>query len=110
VGNYAVQTQTIAIVLARYAVRLRSQRRTTTRKMAAALESSRSLERRTPRLHTNFAHDRQRTATFLKQLATSNHERKKLFWSGDRLEWLLANGFHDWLVGEINAGRAAFPQ
>ena len=55
------------------------------------------------------AHDRQRTAAFLKALASSNHERAKLFWSGDRLEWLLSRGFHDWFLGEIAAGRASFP-
>jgi len=59
--------------------------------------------------HPVFARDRKRTAAFLQQLATSNHERKKLFWGGDRLEWLLSRGFHEWLVREITAGRAVFP-
>jgi hypothetical protein len=35
--------------------------------------------------------------------------RKRLFWSGDRIEWLMSRGFHQWLIGEIDAGRAAFP-
>jgi glutathione S-transferase len=61
------------------------------------------------REHPVFAHDRQRTANFLKTLATSNHERRRLFWSGDRLEWLLSQGFHDWLANEIRENRVTFP-
>lgn len=61
------------------------------------------------RSHPVFAGDAKRTAAFLKTLASGNHERKKLFWSGDRMEWLLARGFHHWLAAEIDAGRAAFP-
>jgi glutathione S-transferase len=61
------------------------------------------------RQHPVFAADRRRTAAFLKTLAESDHERQRLFWSGDRLEWLFANGFHDWFMKEIEAGRAAYP-
>ena len=61
------------------------------------------------REHPVFAHDRKRTAAFLKTLSSSTHERRKLFWSGDRLEWLLARGQHRWLLAEIEAGRAVFP-
>ena len=61
------------------------------------------------REHPVFANDRRRTAKFLKTLSSANHERRRLFWSGDRLEWLLANGFHDWLIAEIRADRASFP-
>jgi hypothetical protein len=32
-----------------------------------------------------------------------------LFWSGDRIEWLMMRGFHKWLFNEIESGRAAFP-
>jgi hypothetical protein len=65
---------------------------------------------RAMRAHPLFAADAQRAGRFLKTLQHSSHERRRLFWSGDRLEWLLANGFHDWLTGEIEAGRATFPQ
>ena len=61
------------------------------------------------REHPVFAHDRERTAAFLKELSSANHERTKLFWSGDRLEWLLSRGFHAWFIGEVAAGRASFP-
>jgi glutathione S-transferase len=62
------------------------------------------------REHPVFKHDRKRTAAMLKTLASSNtHERKRLFWSGDRIEWLLARGFHDWFAKETQADRVAFP-
>jgi len=61
------------------------------------------------RSHPVFASDAKRTAAFLKTVSSSTHERKRLFWSGDRMEWLLARGFHDWLAAEIDAGRTAFP-
>ena len=62
------------------------------------------------REHPVFAADRKRTAAFLKTLSSSTHERTRLFWSGDRIEWLLSRGFHPWLSSEIDAGRAAFPE
>jgi glutathione S-transferase len=64
---------------------------------------------RAMRAHPVFAADAKRTATFLKTLSDSNHERQRLFWSGDRIEWLLARGFHRWFLAEIEAGRTAFP-
>jgi hypothetical protein len=30
-------------------------------------------------------------------------------WRGDRLEWVMKNGFADWLSEEVRAGRAFFP-
>jgi glutathione S-transferase len=59
--------------------------------------------------HPVFAHDRKRTAEFLKALPGTNHERRLLFWSGERMEWLMSRGFHDWLYSEIKVGRAVFP-
>jgi glutathione S-transferase len=61
------------------------------------------------RAHPVFVADAKRTGAFLKDLKHLTHERKRLFWSGDRLEWLISRGFHGWLLGEIEAGRAAFP-
>jgi glutathione S-transferase len=61
------------------------------------------------REHPVFAADRKRTAAFLKTLSSGTHERTRLFWSGDRMEWLVARGFHRWLAAEIDADRAAFP-
>jgi glutathione S-transferase len=59
--------------------------------------------------HPVFAADAKRTAAFMKTLSSSTHERTRLFWSGDRMEWLMSRGFHRWLTGEIEAGRAVFP-
>jgi glutathione S-transferase len=64
---------------------------------------------RATRMHPVFVADAQRTATFLKELKHLTHERRRLFWSGDRMEWLISRGFHHWFAGEIAAGRAAFP-
>lgn len=36
-------------------------------------------------------------------------EMNKIAWRGDRLEWLLSRGFHEWLVGEIEADRVIWP-
>jgi hypothetical protein len=60
--------------------------------------------------HPVFAADRKRTATFLKTLSNSNHELQRIFYSGDRIEWLLSRGFHDWFLKEIQAERVAFPE
>jgi glutathione S-transferase len=64
---------------------------------------------RAMRAHRVFVADARRTAAFLQDLKHLTHERKRLFWSGDRIEWLMSRGFHRWLIGEIDAGRAAFP-
>jgi glutathione S-transferase len=61
------------------------------------------------RKHPVFAADAKKTFTFLKEGRHLSHERRKLFWSGDRIEWLMSRGFHKFLVGEIEAGRASFP-
>ncbi len=54
--------------------------------------------------------DLDRLRAWLKALPGSEgFERDRLFWRGDRIEWLLANGFHRWLLGEIEQGRVLFP-
>lgn len=61
------------------------------------------------RAHPVFANDAKRTLAFMKDLNHLTHERRRLFWSGDRIEWLMSRGFHKWFTAEIEAGRAAFP-
>jgi hypothetical protein len=61
------------------------------------------------RNHSVFVDDARKTAAFLKEGRHLSHERRRLFWSGDRMEWLISRGFHRWLAAEIEAGRAAFP-
>lgn len=34
----------------------------------------------------------------------------RIVWRGDRIEWMLARGFHDWFFGEIGAGRVGWPR
>jgi glutathione S-transferase len=54
--------------------------------------------------------DAKRTADFLRTIPTNaSFEREKIFWRGDRIEWLLARGYHDWFMGEIKAGRVLWP-
>ena len=77
---------------------------------------------RYPRLHAwqkrmraipAVAEDLERVKTFLAQLAGAKgkdtHERTKIFWRGDRIEWLMARGFHTWFGNEIQAQRAQWP-
>lgn len=57
-----------------------------------------------------FARDLERTKAFVAKMATANqHERRKIFYRGDRIEWLLANGFHAWLANEIAEDRVLWP-
>lgn len=54
--------------------------------------------------------DAKRTADFMRTIPTNtSFEREKIFWRGDRIEWLLARGFHDWFAGEVKAGRVLWP-
>jgi glutathione S-transferase len=40
----------------------------------------------------------------------SPYEGEKIVWRGDRIEWLVAHGFHAWLIAEIEGGRAVVPR
>jgi glutathione S-transferase len=74
---------------------------------------------RFPRLHAWFkrlraidlcAADLERVKGFLAEFLHANaHERTKIFWRGDRLEWMLARGYHAWLLGEITHDRVLWP-
>jgi glutathione S-transferase len=60
--------------------------------------------------HPVFRADAKRTAAFMAQFASAGtHERRRIFWRGDRIEWLLSRGFHQWFLAEIEGGRAVFP-
>ena len=41
--------------------------------------------------------------------APSPYEGEKIIWRGDRIEWLFHNGFHDWWLAELAAGRVVVP-
>ncbi len=62
--------------------------------------------RRTP----IFAHDLERTRAFMSNPASfEGVERNKIFWRGDRIEWILASGYHDWFMKEIREDRVLWP-
>lgn len=54
--------------------------------------------------------DVQRTKHYLQSIAGSNDvERRKIFWRGDRIEWILARGYHEWFLKEIREERVLWP-
>ena len=54
--------------------------------------------------------DLARVQAFLGALAPDRPALQHVVWRGDRVEWLLAHGFHDWFVEQIRAGRVAWPR
>jgi glutathione S-transferase len=55
------------------------------------------------------AADLQRARDFVANLKEGDVERRRIFWRGDRIEWMLARGFHDWFYNEINERRVLWP-
>jgi glutathione S-transferase len=55
------------------------------------------------------ARDLSRVKEYVATVDVSDVERKKIFWRGDRIEWILARGFHGWLMREIDDGRVLWP-
>lgn len=53
--------------------------------------------------------DLERTRAYLAQGAALDVERKKIFWRGDRIEWIVARGFHKWFMREIEEDRVIWP-
>ncbi len=53
--------------------------------------------------------DLERARAFMDDLAKQNFERVKIFWRGDRIEWMLAKGYDKWFMAEIAAGRTIWP-
>ena len=51
-----------------------------------------------------------RVQAFLGALPADRPPLQHIVWRGDRVEWLLAHGFHEWFVAEIRAGRVAWPR
>src|SRR5207245_473304 len=56
-----------------------------------------------------FSRDVDRARSYLSRLDSVGIERDKIFWRGDRIEWLLANGFDRWFTGEIEKRRVIWP-
>ena len=55
------------------------------------------------------AADLRRTRDYVVNLKDRDFERRRIFWRGDRIEWLLARGFHAWFFDEIRQDRVAWP-
>jgi glutathione S-transferase len=53
--------------------------------------------------------DLRRARDFVANLKDRDVEKQRIFWRGDRIEWLLVHGFHDWLFSEINEQRVLWP-
>ena len=45
----------------------------------------------------------------LKDNKNRDVERRKIFWRGDRIEWMLARGYHAWFFKEIAEDRVLWP-
>lgn len=85
---------------------------------ARAMEAEFSRDRH-PHLARWFKHmrslpfcaaDLQRAREYVAALeGNSGVERRKIFWRGERIEWMLARGFHDWFFTEISEQRVIWP-
>lgn len=54
-------------------------------------------------------HDRTRLREYMPHREARGLEMNRIAWRGDRIEWVMARGFHEWLVGEIEADRVIWP-
>jgi glutathione S-transferase len=55
------------------------------------------------------AADLRRARDYVLDLKGRDIERRRIFWRGDRIEWMLTRGFHDWFFDEIKAQRVSWP-
>jgi len=55
------------------------------------------------------AADLRRARDFVANIRERDVERRRIFWRGDRIEWLLTRGFHNWLFKEITEDRVLWP-
>jgi glutathione S-transferase len=55
------------------------------------------------------AADLRRARDFVADLKGRDVETRRIFWRGDRIEWMLARGFHDWFFKEIREERVLWP-
>jgi hypothetical protein len=53
--------------------------------------------------------DLQRTKDYVVHLQDRDIERRRIFWRGERIEWILARGFHAWFLKEIDENRVLWP-
>jgi glutathione S-transferase len=53
--------------------------------------------------------DLRRAREYIARIKSLDVERRRIFWRGDRIEWMLSHGFHDWFWREIAEGRVLWP-
>jgi glutathione S-transferase len=53
--------------------------------------------------------DLRRARDFVVNIRDRDLERHRIFWRGDRIEWMLARGFAGWFFNEIKEDRVAWP-
>lgn len=56
-----------------------------------------------------FRADLERARGWIERNASRGPVTSRVVWRGDRIEWLLANGFHEWFLAEIRAERVGWP-
>lgn len=54
------------------------------------------------------AADLKRARDYVVSMKDRDIEKRRIFWRGDRIEWLLARGFHAWFFNEIKEDRVAW--
>jgi glutathione S-transferase len=54
--------------------------------------------------------DLDRIRRWLASMTESGFKSQRIVWRGDRIEWLVSRGFHEWFFGEIAAGRVGWPR
>jgi len=55
------------------------------------------------------AADVRRARDYIARIEDLDVERRRIFWRGDRIEWMLARGFHEWFAREIAEDRVIWP-
>jgi glutathione S-transferase len=55
------------------------------------------------------AADLKRVRNYIVTMKDRDIEKRRIFWRGDRIEWMLARGFHSWFFNEIKEDRVAWP-
>jgi glutathione S-transferase len=53
--------------------------------------------------------DLRRARDYVAGIKQLDVERGRIFWRGDRIEWMLARGQHDWFFNEIRERRVLWP-
>jgi glutathione S-transferase len=61
------------------------------------------------RILPTCAADLKRARDYVVNMQDRDIEKRRIFWRGDRIEWMLARGFQTWFLNEIKEDRVAWP-